>query len=173
MGDTLINLAGIKDCDKFINNELTRCGIPVVKCEKNIGEVAYTIKGQLWNFEFIRAWSYWMVSGKVPIDIAWELYNDPIGKTDIRVGGDCGCPAPEPNYVRWYSKKDGLPIYRMSDKDRYFTLKTSHPDWFKDPDPYFLDNPKECGVGFIESYHIDTELGLYIFSTRIKIYLNI
>jgi hypothetical protein len=47
------------------------------------------------SFRFRRAWYYWMVSGYVPLNVAMEMYADPVGKKDIRVDGHCGCPSPD------------------------------------------------------------------------------
>ena len=90
------NLAGNPNCDKYIECELNRCGIEIIKNEANLrNEVPATIEGKLGKFRFVRAWYYWMVDGPVPLDIAGKLYSDPVGKTDIRVMGHCGCPSPD------------------------------------------------------------------------------
>lgn len=91
----MINLAGKQDCDKHIKQELQGAGIKVVPVEPVHTEVHYTLIGHLPGFEFRRAWYYWVVEGDVPIDIARELYVDPIGHTDVRVIGHCGCPPPD------------------------------------------------------------------------------
>lgn len=46
------------------------------------------------EFVFVRRWSYWSVTGYVPLDTAVKMYRDPIGKRDVRVAGHCGCPPP-------------------------------------------------------------------------------
>ncbi len=94
------NLAGDKDCDGPIELELIRCGIEVVRDQPRDGEVPSSLRGALGKFSFRRAWYYWMVNGKVPLAMANELYEDPVGRTDIRVNGHCGCPAPgEPGVI--------------------------------------------------------------------------
>jgi len=89
------NLAGNADCDVQIERELIRCGIEVIRGEKTNREVSSSIIGKLGEFEFVRAWYYWTVRGNVPLEVARELYADPVGKTDVRVAGHCGCPPPE------------------------------------------------------------------------------
>lgn len=89
------NLAGKQDCDTTIRSELERCGITIVEGERSTNEVPASLTGILGCFTFWRAWYYWVVNGNVPIDIALELYADPVGKTDVRVDGHCGCPEPE------------------------------------------------------------------------------
>lgn len=89
------NLAGNKDCDDSVEVELRRAGIEVVSGAKSNGEVSTIITGQLEQFTFVRAWRYWMVRGHVPLVVARELYENLIGKTDVRVVGHCDCPPPE------------------------------------------------------------------------------
>lgn len=71
------NLAGDKDCDKFIRAELTRCGIEIVEGERSTGEVPSSLTGRLGTFTFRRAWYYWIVNGPMPLDVAKRLYADP------------------------------------------------------------------------------------------------
>ena len=97
------NLAGNKECDVYIEQELERCEIESVRVERGHTEVPYTITGKLGSLVFTRGWYYWMISGKVPIAIANELYADPVGKEDIRVRGHCGCPPPD----GWTKEIDG------------------------------------------------------------------
>ena len=89
------NLAGYLNCDMDIERELTRCGIEIMKDQPRKGEVPSSLRGKLGSFVFTRAWYYWIVEGKVPLSAANDLYNDPVGQTDIRVDGDCSCPHPE------------------------------------------------------------------------------
>lgn len=90
------NLAGYKEADAVISEELRRCMIDQRRLtdDEKRGEVPATIGGTLGRFTFRRAWYYWTVRGDVPIAIAERLYADPIGATDIRVAGHCGCPPP-------------------------------------------------------------------------------
>lgn len=97
------NLAGDKNCDDTIKLELRRAGIPFVKDARHTGEVPYSVTGCLGKFTFVRAWYYWMVRGNLPLEVAKELHENPVGKTDVRVVGHCGCPPPE----EWATKLDG------------------------------------------------------------------
>lgn len=114
------NLAGVEDCDEHIRKELTEAGITIVDASEHKGEVPYRFIGVLGmqdfnemehsvicqydptriyaessSFSFRRAWYYWVVVGYVPLYVAEELYNDPVGKKDVRVEGHCACPPPE------------------------------------------------------------------------------
>jgi hypothetical protein len=157
------NLAGDPNCDKQIERELTRCGIEIVKGQRSTHEVAASITGKLGNFKFYRAWSYMIVEGKVPLEVARELYNDAAGKTDIRVKGDCGCPPPE-EWAVWYDE-DGNKLVSKDDEaafDKYLDTMPNIKNGIR-----FVDDPTE-GKGYVESYHIDSELGLRIFADAIK-----
>lgn len=94
------NLAGDHECDAWIKYELTRARIPIEQIEVPHGsEVPYRMIGRLGPIEFRRAWTYWVSNGPVAIEVARRLYADPVGRTDIRVDGHCGCPPPEAPWV--------------------------------------------------------------------------
>ncbi len=166
----MLNLAGkpTAEVDQIIENELTRCGIEVLRDQPiDHPEVKATICGRLGNLRFTRHWYYWGVTGRVPLEVAQRLYADPAGRTDIRVDGHCGCPPPE-RWVQYYST-DGVRL--LDEKNR--------PEWtriFKDElesvlkknNSRFSPDPSIEGKPCIESYHIDSELGLYIFCKAIK-----
>lgn len=96
------NLAGSHHPDDYIRNELERARIPVVQTEAHSGEVAYSLIGKLDDLTFTRAWTYWVVNGLVPIEVAETLYDNPVGKTDIRVDGHAGCPPPTGRFINSY-----------------------------------------------------------------------
>jgi hypothetical protein len=102
------NLAGVKEADKTILEELYLAGIPAIKVGENPrSEVPYTYVGKLGNWEFRRAWYYWIVKCDEPqnglkLKEATELHykKHPTDETQIlgniiRCGGHCGCPPPE------------------------------------------------------------------------------
>jgi hypothetical protein len=49
------NLAGNKDCDRSIRNELTIAGVQIVDVGPSHREVPYTLEGCLGPFKFWRA----------------------------------------------------------------------------------------------------------------------
>jgi hypothetical protein len=168
----MINLAGRKDCDEHIKMELRRCIIPAVSCEKNVGEVGYTVFGQLNGFTFKRAWYYYIVDGKLPLSLAKRLYDDPCGENDIRVDGHCCCPAPERNYVTWFAP-DGKQILQLEQKlkaEKYLnsSLKDSAQRVLNEH--YFSDDPAKDfnAKPYVTLYHIDSELGLRLFADAIR-----
>lgn len=87
------NLAGVFECDPFVELELKLAGIKIFKKEIT-SEVPTTFYGRLNGFIFHRAWYYWIVEGLVPLNLAIELYENPIGRKTVRVEGHCGCPSP-------------------------------------------------------------------------------
>jgi len=145
--------------------ELERCRIPAIK-EKGQGEVPYRHIGKLGDFTFRRAWGYWVVKGPVPIEVAKELYDDVVGRTDIRVDGHCGCPAPELPWVTYYDKQ-GRKLYKLKKPDEQkreeaLLDKWSNEDWRTKYT--FVEDPAAVAVqAVVEMYHIDTEQGLRIF----------
>ncbi len=136
----MINLAGHAQATEIVTRELTRCGIPVVKSAEPIGEPKSSVFGELGPFTFKRAWYYYAVVGPVPLCVAQMLYEDPVGRTDIRVAGHCGCPPPEPPWTTVRGLVTGKEIQ---------------------------GDPAD-GEVFVESYHVDSEVGLYVFARAIK-----
>ena len=123
----MINLAGVEKCDAYIREELEKAGIDIYNLvEPGQTEVPYTLFGAIGgepmsesdksfmkrrgltieiiskfsSFTFERAWTYWMVEGYVPLNIAVEMYADPNGVKDIRANGHCGCPPPSEQLVQ-------------------------------------------------------------------------
>ncbi len=165
------NLAG-KDCDKDIRLELSRCGIEIVEGAISRGEVSTTLTGKLGNFTFRRAWYYWVVDGPVPLAVAEELYS-PEFKGDIRSGGDCGSQHPSTWAKARYEGKEVLtasqfreceglastsPVFASIMKEEKF-LRTYH---------VINDDNLKPFNSFVDTYHIDSELGLYIFVQALR-----
>jgi hypothetical protein len=167
------NLAGVQDCDLQIGRELNRARIPIVRF-RSAGEVPFSIAGKLGQFEFERAWRYWIARGKVPLKVAKELYEDPVGRTDIRVYGHAGRPSPE-RWVRYFDRK-GRELFSITDKEEICALaeKSEMAAELKkrvlnDPNMRFIKDPTK-GKAFIPFYHIDSEVGLRIFADTLKKY---
>lgn len=168
----MINLAGNKDCDVAIEWELTRCKIEVVRGERSDRrEVPASITGKLGPFTFWRAWYYWVVNGPMPLEAARELYADPVGKTDVRVAGNCGCPAPEPPWVEYYDA-DGHFLVQDPEGKQAAEWDQIAPRLFPDaPRPNFVpDAPAVAAKAFVDTYHVDTEIGLRLLADTIRKY---
>lgn len=115
----MLNLAGqtTGHANAYIEDELTEAHIHMLKTHVSKGEVRASIVGSHGLFEFVRAWSYWIVKGPVPIDIAWEMYCDPRGKDDVRVAGHCGCPEPIEPWIEIIDGKEYVTLYHIDTQD--------------------------------------------------------
>jgi hypothetical protein len=102
----MINLAGKTKADLYILEELSVAGIEVVEGKRTRSEVPYTITGKLADWNFSRAWYYWMANADkgLPLEVATELHSrkypvegerqpETYGQV-IRVDGGRGYPAP-------------------------------------------------------------------------------
>lgn len=154
------NLAGDPNCDADIRRELREAGIGLINEDRTKTEVPSTISGEFGVFKFTRAWYYWIVEGKMPLEVAKELYEDPVGRKDVRVAGHCGCPSPDEPWIEWYD----------SEGRRIFPLSKKHKDFSHEEAGYqvFFKDPSKVGKGYIPLYHIDTEEGLRLFTDAIR-----
>lgn len=162
------NLAGNPDCDGFIKEELRLANIPIIEAQDSNGhEVNAKVTGKLGQFIFTRYWYYWVVKGRMPLDIAKILYEDPIGKEAVRVAGNCGCPPPEEGAIYYDDDWNRL----ISDPDnkqqtQCEALKARFPDIMEKI--RFVYNAKDIARKvFVECYHIDTQEGLNLFTKMI------
>lgn len=171
-----MNLAGNTDADRQIGYELRLAGIDIVDAtakEAKHSEVPFTLAGQLGEFRFLRRWYYWSVTGNLPLDIAHLLYEDPIGKRDVRVAGHCGCPPPEDWAVplladgshvlgeSWGSKQSGL--------SKTGELVLNAQPGIMGPNPVFHDDPAaEAAKLYVTSYHIDSQEGIDLFCQMVR-----
>lgn len=169
------NLAGDVDCDREIRRELTRARIDIVKGERSTHEVAASLTGKLGPFTFQRAWYYWVAKGPTPLDAARELFADPVGKTDVRVAGHCGCPPPEHPWVEYYDA-DGKRVALDpggKEREQYRRLvERGHLELEGLAAYHWVDSPEERDAvsvrAVVESYHIDTEAGLRLFVDTLR-----
>ncbi len=158
------NLAGDKNCDATIKDELTRAGIGIVE-EKAQGEVPYSTEGKLGNYTFRRAWYYWVVTGDTPMDIAKKIYNHPEGKASVRAGGHCGFEPPE-TQSNYPESKDGLTAISQEDMDQ---AEKEYPSLWEDvKDKYRVATEYEEKNKVVNCYHIDSQAGLLLFSMMVK-----
>lgn len=174
MTETMQNLARSSDANDYqlkqvestVLRELKRCRIPVIE-QPAQGEVPYKHVGKLGDFTFERAWYYWVVHGPVPLEVAKELYEDVVGVTDIRVNGHCGCPAPgEPGGRPHYFDEDGNTLALDPDGEEEKRWKDFVAKGLIDArdDILFASDPAAVAArAVVETYHIDSELGLRIF----------
>ena len=153
------NLAGVANCDERIRYELERARIPIERAGHAFSEVPYTVIGKLDSpFTFTRLWTYYAVEVLVPIRVAEELYTDPVGKDDIRVVGDCGCPPPK-DWARWITL-DEERVFPVPPEEKLSIIRAG----LRGQKVVFSDDPESIGAKqFVTSYHIDSEVGLRVF----------
>jgi hypothetical protein len=174
------NLAGNKLCDDIISTELIRCKIPLRKLDKiaEHSEVPYTVYGELSRFTFKRAWYYYVIEGYMPLHLAEIIYADPVGKTDIRADGHCGC-VPPIELAHWFNKFTGRRLHKLIEKEQAEKILATLTDEDKKLSVYielkkfltereFVERPDLVGTGYISCYHIDTEIGLRLFADTIQ-----
>ena len=152
------------ECDPYIELELKLAGINVVEKETK-GEVPTKYIGELEGFTFERAWYYWIVKGNVPLELANEMYENPIGKKDVRVTGHCGCPAPEE-----CARKMDLNGKELCNKSELDDIKSEKikKALIDDPKLKWVDDKSKNGQLFVTSYHIDSWQGLKLFADTVK-----
>jgi hypothetical protein len=166
------NLAGVELCDNFIRRELDRARIDIVEGDRTTQEVPYSVTGKLGPFTFKRAWYYWVVQGPMPLEVALELYADTVGKSDVRVAGHCACPPPEPPWVEYYDA-DGFKLEHDPDGEQAADWANLHAKGhLKSPEEerirFVADAPATAARAFVESYHIDSEIGLRLFADTVR-----
>jgi len=158
------NAAGDYDCEKYVPLELREAGIKIIDHNKTIKhpEVYTQFSGELFKWEFKRAWKYWVASGPIlPFEYATPLHI--LAGQKVRVDGHCGCPSPEE--VR------GEEAEQRAFKE--FNEKESQ-DFYKEH-PEIGDRDEEGNPIFkwkqgVDLYHIDTQEGLNLLSAVIKLW---
>ena len=163
----MLNLAGSKDSDIHCAAELTTAGIEIVPVEKPYGEPQTKLTGKLGGITFRRAWYYWAATGRVPLDVARRLYEDPIGRRDVRVAGFAGNTPPEPPWVEYFDgdvmvilDPDGQEEAEWDRLAKKGLLRSiSKPRFAKTTDGL---------QGYITTYHIDTAEGLRLFADAVR-----
>lgn len=164
------NLAGVKEADNYIRQELQESGIDIVAGEQSGKEVPYSLTGKLKGWKLSRAWYYWMASADLseglPLKVATELHNKeyPIkgGREPatygqvVRVAGNCGCPPPE----EWaFPKREVL----ETELKRLGKESVTYEDLAKLCNKGVITAPR-----FVDSYHIDSQEGLNEFARVVK-----
>jgi hypothetical protein len=169
----VINLAGNKDCDRIIRDELEKARIEILEGPRSTHEVAASLTGTLHGWYFRRAWYYWVAhatvqSAAVPIEVARSLYADPIGRTDIRSGGHCACPSPD-EYGATYYDADG----HILSSDPLGTQAVEYQRMVErgvlDADSmekhrFVVDKKLSAVRVMVDLYHIDSLAGLRLFA---------
>lgn len=169
----MINLAGRSDCDQHIARELRHARITPERCEPSGHEVNASIVGRLPGFLFKRAWNYYVVEGRVPIDVAHALYEDPLGRDDVRVAGHCGCPPPTDPWLT-YLDVDGRELLILGDPKHDIMSGDSEIVGRVNAEmkaKYRWVEDRAAAAGrrvFVDLYHIDSVAGLRLFADSVR-----
>lgn len=171
------NLAGkeISFNNDQLSMELEGAGITAISGKVTTGEVKSNITGLLGGITFERAWYYWCVYCWIPYSVALKIYDDPIGKKDVRIDGHCGCLSPDKCGIMWANKETGKIILQMHEKIQCegYLGKTGSIVRIAEKilqTHEFADDPKVASNenGFASTYHIDSYEGLKLFSRIVK-----
>ena len=177
----MINLASDEEADKTILEELYLAEIPKFNSHSD-GEVPYNYVGKIGNWEFRRAWTYWIVGVNktedgMKVKDALRLYNmkhptddsEIMGKF-IRAGGDAGCSSPD-----GYTSQ---PVYgtELDEKLKALGYKEEifKPSGVKYIPITFGELASLCNEGkldverYVDVYHIDTQIGLTVFADFLR-----
>ena len=103
----------------------------------------------------------------MPLKWAQELYEDPIGKTDVRVAGHCGCPAPVSPWLEWIDD-NGVKLVPQDQYDEFVRVfKDKVPEIMKEQNFRFSEDLERDGKAYVNCYHINTQEGLRLFADMI------
>lgn len=176
----MINLAGELPhvADDQCARELRAANLRPDFGERSKGEVQTAITAEFMGFTFERAWYYWRVHGRMPLYLAEKMYADPVGKSDVRVAGHCGCPPPD-EWVEWWSSPiGGKRIISMKEREWVDKHLESESEPMRqvaermDKEYLFSDSPESI-LGmfpYVTSYHVDSQEGLNLIVRTIYEY---
>jgi hypothetical protein len=172
------NLAGNKECDHHIEDELRRAEIDIHLVNKPVhSEVPYNSEGRLVTktgetVKFTRAWTYWVAVGNIPLDLAKKIYSHPEGKASVRAGGHCGCLPPDEQLV-WLSKETGKELMNedtFGEIQRIFSKHNATKTIEETKARYeVVKDKKTVGEPHVPCYHIDTQAGLLLFTQMVRL----
>lgn len=146
-----------KVVDDKVKEELLIANVPILKVGvRNNSEVKTNYIGILNGFVFSRAWTYWVVSGYMPLEYADCIY-EKNADLCIRAGGHCGNVKP-----------DQVKTSKKYEED----LKSIFKKYANNIKGYFEEGKKldinDYNDYFVDFYHIDTQLGLNKLAEFIK-----
>lgn len=159
----------VQAANETIHAELTAAGLTPLSIQRSTGEVPAewlaevdTPNGPL---RFERGWRYWIVSGKVPLQLAEHLYPN---KTGIRAGGH-GSNVPPADEVKHYTS-DGREYITVDQFHEFAPSAVLRRLWDSSASKYVVVFTVPPGCAFVTSYHIDTQEGLNTFVSEMNAY---
>lgn len=148
------NLAGDRTCDENVYFELGLAGVEIITHSRPpYREVSTIYTGRLGPFEFVRAATYYSVTGYVPLEVAKEIFEDRCCRTGTRVNGDAEHKSPEECALP--KEEDFVKIPGTEGLNNYQLLE-------------MRKNGQIDGPLFIRTYHIDTGRAMLHFVKILK-----
>lgn len=142
--------------DVKVKEELQVANIPVFELPYYMNdEVKTRYIGILNGFVFYRAWAYWVCDGDMPLDVANKIYEE-YKDLNIRVGGDCGNVSP---ITQSYN-----PVYE--EEMAKYRDEVGLNEFVRTYDEVIHDDKTQ--PRFVDTYHIDTQLGLCKLAETIR-----
>ena len=189
------NAAGDWDSYRYIPQELAEAGIILVDNLDPIPdpEIKTRYTGKLHGWTFRRAWYYWIAHCENDFDDGLEIryatpMHDLIGQ-EVRLAGHCGCPSPASNNFLWckiysdtkikYLPQDiwdkNIIDYGQICSSKQETLKAEAKEGYKKFKKEFapiaikdIESSNKVAKIVTNSYHIDTQEGLNIFTNVLR-----
>jgi hypothetical protein len=157
------------DYDRAIAWELQQARIEMIRVSRSGDEVPSRLRGRLGPIAFWRDAVYWVAHGPVPLKVALDLYEHPLGRRQIRVEGNWDGPAPGPPWVAWYTP-EGERVYPAERADGYQHACDRWPHLFHPSRPVvFHDVPAAIGAAaYIDLYHVDSIDALQLFASILR-----
>lgn len=117
---------------------------------------------------------YFTVDGPCPLAVAEALYATPVGRADIRAGGNCTCP--EPRTQATYYDADGNELVsdpgdkQAREWDAAIASGSSLGEVLSTlPRPRFVpDAAAVAARAVVKAFHVDSELGLYMLLQALR-----
>jgi hypothetical protein len=126
------------------------------KSETTIGPIEITRCGT----------AYWIAKGPVPLVVAHELYEHPLGRRAVCVNGVTRCPPPQGSEVAWYTV-EGARVWSSQEEAEMKRLSPAITEpWYLLGPIVFHDRPTEIGAtAYVELYCIYGDDALALFVT--------
>ena len=163
----MMDLSGRTDCDIYIRDELRISNIGLIHgVKKPYFVVPYSVTGSLGNARFTRQWDRWCVKCKIPLEVADEMYSDPIGRTDMWLDGQPFRPPPGLWGTEYYDAAGTQLIPEIGGGPMGENLRKHY-------------EKRGCRIvnllpadarGFVVEYHITTLQGLSFFADTLRRY---
>jgi hypothetical protein len=147
--------------NSFLRDALLRAKIEIVEPTEPTTDL---VQGKIGAVSFSWGNGYWVAKGRVPIELARLLHEDPGSRWSVRAGGHGNAPPPDEYGVKWFGADD-VEIAPMTEAEeaelRAFFARHKWEIDFRIVRS--LDDVPERR-GFVDCYHVDDLLGLRLLA---------